>query len=99
MSETVSVREAQILFAHFLIVKEAARCDDRGLRVHSDLVAILIRGNDTRHRTIFVLDELLAPGIQKERLTSFFIFLLEEIDPTSAAAFIDMPRIEPVRVI
>ena len=90
--------EAQILFAHFLVGEEAARGDDRRLRANRDLVARLVRRFNADDAAVF-FNELLAPGFREELLAGFLVLLLEEVDPARAAAFIDVPGVEAVRIV
>ena len=99
LGEAVGIREAQVLLAHFLVVEEAARGDDRGLRIDGDLVAVLVRRDDALHGAVLVLDELLAPGVEQQRLARILVLLLEEIDPAGTSALIDVPSVEAVGIV
>ena len=98
LGETVGVREAEVFLGHFLVGEEPARGDDRGLGVNRDLVARLVRGFHAHDAAVF-RQKLFTPGVEEKLLSLFLVLLLEEIDPASAAAFIDVPGVEAVRIV
>ena len=65
LRETVRVREAQILFTHFLVVEEPARRDDGRLGIHGHGVARLVLPLNARHAAVFH-DEHFAPSFGKK---------------------------------
>ena len=98
LRETVHAGEAHVLLHHLRIGTEAARCNDDGSRLDGDLVAVVVFSHDA-HDLAVLLNEALRGRFEKELLPHFRVLLLEEVDPTGAAPFINVPRIKAARIV